>query len=349
MGILFITSIYAPVAGGIAVYVRALAETLVSMGHSVCVFTRLCPGRPTNEVINGVHVSRSPHLHFTDFGKLALDILALNRIHELDLICAVEPKLAWNVASTLAALILRKPRYLLVVGSRNEQTGIVSKWLSGLTAKRILGISKYCLGAYAAWPSRWQLLYPELEVGTEDDVLPFGERENLVLSVGWVHQRKRYEIVLETAALMPDVRFVVVGDTTMRPQYYEKLAARKRQANITNLSFAGVLEREALLSLYRKARCFFLPSAHEMFGLVFLEAMSAGTPVISTRAAAIPEVLGSGGLCYPLDAAAETFAKEIRTLLEDRTVWAQRSVAARQRARTFTRDTALLEALFPLD
>jgi len=347
MRILFVASIYKPVAGGIAVYVSRLAEKLVSMGHSVYILTRHCGGRPSQEVINGVQVFRSGHFSFTSFANLAHDILALGKERNLDLICTGGPKLSWNIASTMASGVLRKPRYLMVMGSRTEQTSRFTKFLSGLLARKVLGISKYCLETYGLWPSRWQLLYPALEC-LRDEQCSFDDRESLVLTVGWVDHRKRYELVVETAALMPDVRFVVVGDTTMHPGYYRELLVLRKKAKAANLSFVGVLDRRDLTDLYRKAKCFFLPSAHEMFGLVFLEAMCAGTPIISTAVAAVPEVLGYGGVCYPLHTTPDRFAGEIRNLLTDKALWLQRSAAAQTRARDFKWDMRLLANLFPL-
>lgn len=348
MRILFIASAYAPVAGGIAVYVSRLAEKLVSMGHSVCTLTGHCEGRPSQEVMSGVQVVRSGHFRFTSFVKLAHDILALHKERKLDLICTVEPRLAWNMASTMASVVLRKPRYLMVVGTWTEQTSRFGKFLSGLSARKVLGISQYCLHAYGVWPSRWELLYPGLDECLGGEQCSFDNREALVLTVGWVSQRKRYELVVKTAALMPDVRFVVVGDTIMRPGYYQKMLALRRKVRAANLSFAGVLDRRELAHLYGKAKCFFLPSAHEMFGLVFLEAMCAGTPVISTDVGAIREVLGCGGVCYPLDTTPERFAREIRSLLTDSALWLQRSKAAQTRARDFKWDMGLLRKLFPV-
>ena len=71
----------------------------------------------------------------------------------------------------------------------------------------------------------------------------------------------------------------------------------------------GPVSEELLLSLYRCATAVVYPSLYEGFGLPVLEAMACGTPVIASRAASIPEVLGDAGLLLdPTDVAAWTTA-----------------------------------------
>jgi glycosyltransferase involved in cell wall biosynthesis len=71
----------------------------------------------------------------------------------------------------------------------------------------------------------------------------------------------------------------------------------------------GVVSEDLLLSLYRCATALVYPSLYEGFGLPVLEAMACGTPVIASRAASIPEVLGDAGILLdPLDVPAWTEA-----------------------------------------
>ena len=61
----------------------------------------------------------------------------------------------------------------------------------------------------------------------------------------------------------------------------------------------GWVDDETRLALLRGARAVAYPSRYEGFGLVPLEAIAAGTPVVATATGAIPEVLGDGGLLVP--------------------------------------------------
>jgi glycosyltransferase involved in cell wall biosynthesis len=66
-----------------------------------------------------------------------------------------------------------------------------------------------------------------------------------------------------------------------------------------DVTLAGKVDDEQLLSLYRHAECAALVSLHEGFGLPVLEAMAAGTAVVASNVAALPEV--SGGAAVLVD------------------------------------------------
>jgi glycosyltransferase involved in cell wall biosynthesis len=83
------------------------------------------------------------------------------------------------------------------------------------------------------------------------------------------------------------------------------------------LHVTGALPSAELVALYRRATLVVVPSLYEGFGLPAAEAMACGTPVVATRAGALPEVLaaGGGGLLVP-PGDAEALAKAIATLLD---------------------------------
>ena len=63
-----------------------------------------------------------------------------------------------------------------------------------------------------------------------------------------------------------------------------------------NVTVAGHVDDDQLLSLYKHAECVALVSLHEGFGLPVLEAMAAGTPVVASNVAALPEVSGDAAV-----------------------------------------------------
>ena len=75
-------------------------------------------------------------------------------------------------------------------------------------------------------------------------------------------------------------------------------------------------------------------SRYEGFGMPLAEAMAANTPVIASRCAALPEIVGEAGLLVDAENAGEV-AAAIKMLSSDRAAWADLSVRGRQRAEAY--------------
>jgi glycosyltransferase involved in cell wall biosynthesis len=83
--------------------------------------------------------------------------------------------------------------------------------------------------------------------------------------------------------------------------------------------FLGHVSQDALFHHYKNCEIFCLPSVQEGFGIVFLEAMVAGKPIVAANAAAVPEVVrhGINGLLVAPNDSSE-LAEALLTLLENR-------------------------------
>lgn len=121
-----------------------------------------------------------------------------------------------------------------------------------------------------------------------------------VLSVCRFYPRKRLEVLLRAAALLrrtlPEMEIRVVGNG---PEY-RRLRRICHQLRLEPMvRWLGDLSRARLAAEYNQANVFCLPSIQEGFGIVFLEAMAAGKPIVASRAAAVPEVVHNGILVEP--------------------------------------------------
>ena len=135
----------------------------------------------------------------------------------------------------------------------------------------------------------------------------------VVLSVCRLYPRKRVDLLLAAASRLrlriPGLEVRIAGDGPERAALENQWRSLKLGDAVRWLGYLGT---EALAHEYRNADVFCLPSVQEGFGIVLLEAMAAGTPVVAARAAAVPEVVPHGMLVEP--GSAEDLAAAIETL-----------------------------------
>ncbi len=114
------------------------------------------------------------------------------------------------------------------------------------------------------------------------------------LIVGRMDPRERYkghDQLLEALVRVPDARLVVAGDGDDRHRLEAKAAALGISDRVL---FTGFTSEATLMELYRRCAAFAMPSRGEGFGLVYLEAMRAGKPVLAARDSAAEEIVVDG-------------------------------------------------------
>ncbi len=149
----------------------------------------------------------------------------------------------------------------------------------------------------------------------------FGLPGPFLLFVGRLASNKGLDVLLTAFAQLadtyPDLSLVVVGeDGGARSETISRTASLGVEGRVRMMGF--IQDERMLASAYREAAMLVLPSEYEAFGLVLLESMAQGRPVVSTSVGGIPEVVEdgkSGLLVPPRDAPA--LARAIRTLLVD--------------------------------
>jgi glycosyltransferase involved in cell wall biosynthesis len=109
----------------------------------------------------------------------------------------------------------------------------------------------------------------------------------LLLYVGRVSAEKQIDEIKHILEAIPEARLAIVGDGPHR----ETLEAHFAE---TNTHFVGYLQGLELGSAYACADAFIFPSRTETLGLVLLEAMAAGCPVVAARSGGIPDIVTDG-------------------------------------------------------
>ena len=139
---------------------------------------------------------------------------------------------------------------------------------------------------------------------TEKDKLKeqFQLPDEYILYVGNIQPRKNLKRLLQayvkyTAESSNAKHLVIVGKKAwMYDSIFEEIKQNHLEGQV---HFTGYVEESDLVKLYNQALFFVYPSIFEGFGLPVLEAMSCGTPVITSNITSIPEVAGDA--CYMVD------------------------------------------------
>ncbi len=126
-----------------------------------------------------------------------------------------------------------------------------------------------------------------------------------ILSVARQYRRKNTMALLhaipQVLAHHPEARLRIVGDGPELPRLRRAVRSLGLEAVVDLLG--AVPDLDALQAEYRRADVFCLPSLQEGFGIVFLEAMASGIPIVACRSAAVPEVVPDeeAGVLVPPD------------------------------------------------
>jgi glycosyltransferase involved in cell wall biosynthesis len=134
----------------------------------------------------------------------------------------------------------------------------------------------------------------------------------VVLCVCRFYSRKRVQVLLRAAAALrariPELEVRIVGGG---PEGVRLRHLWRELRLESTVRWLGDVTAAQLASEYNSADVFCLPSIQEGFGIVFLEAMAAGKPIVAARASAVPEVVRHGLLVEPesVDALADAIEK----------------------------------------
>lgn len=321
---------YPPVVvGGLGRHVHALAVTLTAAGHDVTVVSRYVDGAALDEVVDGVRIVRvpedPPRFDFAESTLLAWT-MALNHAltrAALRVASQVRPEVVhahdWLVAHA-ATTLKHHLGVPLVATIHATEAGRHQGWLPGelnrsihrvewwLTyeARRVITCSEYM---------RWEVtrLF-ELPAEKVDAVangvdLPqwtprkadiararaeYGEGPLLVFSGRLVYEKGVHDLLAALPRLRrrhPGLRLVIAGDGPHRSELQAQ--ARRRRLG-RSVVWAGFRTRDELTALVAAADCVVVPSIYEPFGMVALEGMAAGTPVIASDTGGLREIVVDG-------------------------------------------------------
>jgi len=152
--------------------------------------------------------------------------------------------------------------------------------------------------------------------------------EKLVLYVGRLGREKNVELAIEGFARLGDAqaRLALIGAGPYR-ETLERCVARA--GVVSRTTFAGEYPREALPDAYACADAFLFTSVSETQGLVLVEALAAGTPVVAVDTPQTRDVLAGAGVIVAADARAVAAGLRVALAADGAAAAGRRSVAGR--------------------
>ncbi|KAA9000941.1 glycosyltransferase family 4 protein [Paenibacillus spiritus] len=314
-----------PGSGSVEISIWAAARRLV-LRHEVTVLSRRAPGLPEEEIREGVRLLRLPAAPSFRYAEGIVEAIAAGNF---DLIQVDNrPALLRAVKEAYPAL----PAVLYLHSLTFVPAG-------PLTAARLYPADAVIVNS-ASLADRLRRRFPGL--GLAPQVVPLGadlsrfvpadealrdrmrslyrisSRRYVLLFAGRVIPRKGLPVLIRAAARVNrfyPVQLVVAGSGDAR--YIRRLRSLARRLRLPFL-FLGPVPHGDMHRIYQAADCFICPSQrHEAFGLVNVEAMASGLPVIASAIGGIVEILGSGrtGMLVADYRRPSAFARAIRTLI----------------------------------
>ncbi len=158
-----------------------------------------------------------------------------------------------------------------------------------------------------------------------------------ILFAGGNMQRKGLRTLIHAASKIEKEVGPVIFNIVGADRNLNTLKILAQEAGVADrFFFHGGLPNEALLSLFSRTHLFVMPSLVEAFGMVLLEAMATGIPVVTTKVGGIPELIGDeeNGLLVSPDSPDE-FADAVVAVLNSPTLHKKLAVNGRKRAAQF--------------
>jgi hypothetical protein len=282
--------------GGIEFVVSLLTEGLVARGHDVTLFAS---GDSETRARLSYIFARAPFEQMENGHHLEVmhSLQAYMRAGEFDIIHDHD-----GLASrAMGALVHRLVGAPVVATLHGPADRITQQGLSSLRDDlRFIAISEY-----------QRLGFPDLDfVGTipnavDVEHMPFSaEKDDYLLFIGRMTPDKGAHTAIDVAHRL-DRRLILAGKVNEGPER-DYFAEQVEPHLSDNIHFRGEVDHETKGRLYERARCTLFPIQWpEPFGLVMIESLACGTPVIAMRQGSVPEVIEHGRTGFIVDTADE--------------------------------------------
>lgn len=340
---------YHPEVGGVQIYTTYLARELLSLGHDVTVISYSSASPQDGEVVR-----RSPRVRIPGLRGMSFILSsALSLTKEEPEVALAQYAITSGLACWLASLG-KELRYMItfhgsdlrvfpkisrLVSSRAKAVVAVSSWLADQLMRRRIEVHAVIPGGidpevFSSLPSKEEA---RAELGLRDDA-------RVVISVGALVEAKGFDMIPEIAALTKDMEatFLIIGEGPLRRAIEERSSKLGVEDRVKLL---GRKEFRETVKYYRAADLLIHPARYEGYGLVALESMAAGTPVVATNVGGIGELIEDGINGFIVGSDPREIADRVLYLLKERDLREEMGAKARERAMRRTWRSVALEYL----
>jgi len=346
-------------------FVWEAAKAISNEGHQVRVIAQHWPGIPTYEWIEDIEIIR-PRYWWPESGeRLRREGGGLPSVWQESWVARLQIIPFILIHTLTIAYHARDCDIIHAQWTLSAGTSLLSKMvhrcpiLATLQGSDIFHVTRHQIGAWITksvltYCDRISALSQALAIATsklgipQSDIIiiPNGvdlsqfipqpdSRTPTLLYVGSLIERKGISFLLRAMSIImqkhPTLRLVIVGNGP-NESHLKKLTA---DLNLTEyVTFTGSLPPCEVQQLMKQAKVFILPSVEEGLGVVLLEALACGTPIVASKVGGIPDVVTPevGILVSPADPL--SLASGITSLLDDEQLWGKMSKKARIRAET---------------
>jgi glycogen(starch) synthase len=311
------------IIGGLSRHVEGLSRALALMGHEVHVTTLDFPGAAHEEEVGSLHIHRVPvdlpaptfhtwvllfnHFFEKKVGQLAKEFGAPDVLHIHDWLTVPSGVAAKHLLRAPLVMTFHSTEASRSSHSPSPESAMVEglEWWGSFEAARVIAVSAWMKtevassfktppGKVTEIPNAVDPHKFEVEVDSRAvrQKWKINDGERLITAVGRLTAQKGFDDLIRAYASIkrsiPASRLLVVGDGYMRGDL-ESLAGREHVRD--NTTFAGFISEEDLVGILKSSDVVVVPSKFEPFGIIALEAMAAGAPVVVSKVGGLAEIV----------------------------------------------------------
>ena len=344
--------------GGMNVYVLQTAKELGRLGHQIDIYTRYHDPNdlPVTELGNNVRII---HLRAGPFGEpkdnlplhipqFVHELNAFKTYHQLryDLVhshywlsgkVGMHLSKEWDIPHVVSFHTLAKIKEMALVQEKAPLNRVKGELDIIEEADAIIGMSHYekndLVKLYGASLEKISVIQPGVDLNLFKPMdKKFAKQyleidtAHIILFVGRIEILKGIDILIEAFASLPNPskKLLIVGGNPAKDNQITRLKKKAEKLGVVNqIDFIGTISQDKLPTYYNAADLTVVPSYYESFGLVALESMACGTPVVASKVGGLQDIVKHNKTGYLIPSRSpDSFAHHINKLLENQELFA---------------------------